>query len=137
MTCPHMLAARRVDLLAPISNHYATVRYDGSLDFLNAAHFEEVILLTHAKFPEAKVILVIGNSINSIDASGEEKIREIAQYMSKANVKLAFSSLKRQMREKFNRAGLPSLLGEENLFQSREIAFQVLKSRFTGMETAA
>ena len=131
------LSDMKAHALAPISNHYATVRYDGSLDFLNAAHFEEVILRTHAEFPEAKVILVIGTGINSIDASGEEKIREIALYMSRANVKLAFSSLKRQVREKFNRAGLPSLLGEENLFQSREIAFQVLKSRFAGMETAA
>ena len=131
------LSDMKAHALAPISNHYATVRYDGSLDFLNAAHFEEVILRTHTEFPEAKVILVIGTGINSIDASGEEKIREIALYMSRANVKLAFSSLKRQVREKFNRAGLPSLLGEENLFQSREIAFQVLKSRFTGMETAA
>ncbi|TCV89588.1 SulP family inorganic anion transporter [Sulfurirhabdus autotrophica] len=122
--------------LAPFSTHFATVRYDGSLDFLNAAHFEEVILRAHAEFPDAKMILVIGNGINSIDASGEEKIREIAEYMKKANVSLAFSSLKQPVREKFERAGLPDLLGEENIFKSRETAFQALQSRFSGIPAA-
>ena len=76
------------------------------------------------------MILVIGGGINSIDASGEEKIREVAEYMKKANVNLAFSSLKQQVREKFERAGLPRLLGEENIFTSREVAFQTLDERY-------
>ena len=120
----------RTHELEPYSHHFAIVRYDGSLDFLNAAHFEEVVLQAHAAFPEAKMILVIGGGINSIDASGEEKIREVAEYMKKANVNLAFSSLKQQVREKFERAGLPRLLGEENIFKSREVAFKTLDERY-------
>ena len=119
----------RTHALEPLSQSFATVRYDGSLDFLNAAHFEEVILRAHAEFPAAKTILVIGSGINNIDASGEEKIREIAEYMSNAKVNLAFSSLKQQVRLKFERAGLPQLLGEDNIFLSREIAFQTLLTR--------
>lgn len=117
--------------LAPISKHFATVRYDGSLDFLNVAHFEKVILQVHAEYPEAKTILVIANGINTIDASGEEKIREIAVYMREANVNLAFSSLKQPVREKFDQAGLPRLLGEDNLFKTRENAIQALQARST------
>ena len=131
------LSDMKAHALAPISIHFATVRYDGSLDFLNAAHFEEVILQAHAEFPEAKTILVISNGINSIDASGEEKIREIAEYMKEANVKLAFSSLKQPVREKFDRAGLPRLLGEENLFKTRDIAIQALEARFSAMPSAS
>jgi len=125
------LSDMKAHALPPLSSHFATVRYDGSLDFLNAAHFEEAILQAHAEFPEAKTILVIGNGINSIDASGEEKIREIAGYMKKANVKLAFSSLKQPVRQKFDRAELPRLLGEENLFKTRESAIQALEARFS------
>lgn len=124
------LGDMKANELPPISKHFAIVRYDGSLDFLNAAHFEEVILQAHATFPEAKTILVIANGINTIDASGEEKIREIAVYMREANVNLAFSSLKQPVREKFDSAGLPSLLGEENLFKTRENAIQTLHARF-------
>lgn len=115
--------------LLPISSNFVTVRYDGSLDFLNAAHFEEVILQAHAEFPEAKTILVIGNGINCIDASGEEKIREIAQYLRAANITLAFSSLKKPVRDTFDRAGLTALMGQENLFWSREVALKTLQAR--------
>ncbi len=115
--------------LEPLSQNFVTVRYDGSLDFLKAAHFEEVLLQAHAEFPAAKTILVIGSGINYIDASGEEKIREIAEYMKEAKVKLAFCSLKQQVRLNFDRAGLPQLLGEDNLFVSREVALQALQTR--------
>ncbi len=118
--------------LEPLSQNFVTVRYDGSINFLNAAHFEEEILSAHAEFPAAKTILVIGSGINNMDASGEEKIREIAEYMREAKVNLAFSSLKQHVRLQFERAGLPQLLGEDNLFLSREVAFETLCRRASG-----
>jgi len=120
------LSDMKANQLPPISPHFVALRYDGSLDFLNTAHFEEVILQAHAEFPEAKTILVIGDGINSIDASGTEKIREIARYLNEANITLAFSSLKKPVRDSFDRAGLTALLREENMFISREHAFQAL-----------
>ena len=117
--------------LPPASDLFITLRYDGSLDFLNTSHFEDAILLAHAEFPKAKVILVIGNGINSIDASGEEKIREMGLYLRRAGVTLSFSSLKRPVRDSFDRAGLSKLLGEENLFKSRDLAFQALEARLS------
>lgn len=124
------LADMKAHGLPPVSPHFATLRYDGSLDFLNAAHFEDVILRAHADFPQAKTILVIGNGINTIDASGEEKIREMAKYMHDVGVKLAFSSLKQPVRERFDSAELQHLLGEANLFKSREQALQSLQNRY-------
>lgn len=116
--------------IEPISKHFVTVRLDGSLDFLNTAHFEDVILEAIAMFPEAKAVLVIGGGINSIDASGEEKVREVALMLKKQNIVLAFSSLKQQVREKFERAGLHKLLEEKNVFYSREIAIRTLLERY-------
>lgn len=124
------LADMKAHALPPVSPYFVIVRYDDSLDFLNAAHFEDVILRAHADFPQAKTVWVIGSGINNIDASGEEKIREIAKYMHAAGVKLAFSSLKQPVREKFDSAGLQHLLGAENVFKSREIAFQTLQMRY-------
>lgn len=118
--------------VAPVSRHFVALRYDGSLDFMNAAHFEDVILQARADYPEAKTILVVGNGINGIDASGEEKIREIAQYLRAANVTLAFSSLKKPVRDTFDRAGLAALVGDENLFGSSEVALQTLQARLPG-----
>ncbi|MES1998103.1 MAG: SulP family inorganic anion transporter [Pseudomonadota bacterium] len=132
------LADMKAHGLSPVSSHFVIMRYDDSLDFLNAAHFEDVILRAHTDFPQAKTVLVIGNGINNIDASGEEKIREIARYMHDAGVKLAFSSLKQPVREKFDSAGLQHFLGAENVFKSRDIAFQTLQTRYAaGLQTAA
>lgn len=118
--------------LSPISPHFIALRYDGSLDFLNAAHFEEVILQAHAEFPEARTILVVGGGINSMDASGGEKIREITKYLREAGVTLAFSSLKKPVRDLFDRAGLTALLRGENVFVSRDQAFRALHARLPG-----
>ncbi len=118
--------------VAPVSRHFVALRYDGSLDFMNAAHFEDMVLQARADYPEAKVILVVGRGINSIDASGEEKIREMAHYLRDANVTLAFSSLKKPVRDTFDRAGLTPVVGEENLFGSGEAALQTLQARFSG-----
>ncbi len=118
--------------VAPVSRHFVALRYDGSVDFMNAAHFEDMVLQARADYPEAKVILVVGRGINSIDASGEEKIREIARYLREANVTLAFSSLKTPVRDTFDRAGLTGVLGGENLFGSSEAALQTLQARFLG-----
>ncbi|TCV89587.1 SulP family inorganic anion transporter [Sulfurirhabdus autotrophica] len=118
--------------VTPVSSNFVALRYDGSLDFVNAVHFEDVILKARADYPDAKAILVVGEGINSIDASGEEKIREITQYLKAANVTLAFSSLKKPVRETFDRAGLTQLEGEENLFSSSEVALQMLNARFLG-----
>ncbi len=126
------LSDMKVHELPPISSHFIALRYDGSLDFLNAAHFEEVILEAHAEFPEAKTILVIGNGINNIDVSGSEKVREIARYLREANVTLAFSSLKKPVRDSFDRAGLTALLREENIYVSRERALQTLENKPSG-----
>lgn len=81
LTIYYIFLVRRMKAhaLPPGSPHYVIVRYDGSLDCLNAAHFEDVILRAHADFPRAKTMRVIGNGINNIDAPGKEKIREIAK----------------------------------------------------------
>ena len=118
--------------LPPVSNRYITLRYDGSLDFLNSSHFEDAILRAHAEFPAARVILVIGNGINDVDASGEEKIREIDLYLRAVGVTLTFCSLKQPVRDLFDRAGLTAVLGEDNVFKSRDLAFQTLEARLSG-----
>lgn len=118
--------------VAPISPHFVAVRYDGSLDFMNAAHFEDVILHVRADYPEAKTILVVSDGINSIDASGEDKVRQIVQYLRAANINLAFSSLKKPVRDTFDRSGLTALVGAENLLSSREVALQTLQARLSG-----
>ena len=112
--------------LKPVSESVVPIRFDGSLVFASVAYFEDIVLEARVRFPSAKTILIVGSSINRIDASGEEKIRDMAQTLKEAGVVLAFSGLKKQIRDAFDAGGLTELLGRENLYVTKEHALRVL-----------
>lgn len=116
--------------LPPISDNYVVLRFDASLVFINAAFFEQAVMRALAQFPKARAVLVIGNGINQIDASGEEKLRTLVTDLKAAGVTLMFSGLKKQVREALSRAGLDQVIGRENLFPSKDLALKVLAERY-------
>jgi sulfate permease, SulP family len=116
--------------LSPISEHYVIMRFDGSLNFVNVAYFEDTILKALARFPEAKAVLVIGNGINDIDASGEEQLRSLATQLKAKGIELHFSSLKQQVRVIFDRGGLANVIPEDHLFKTKEMALKALEARY-------
>lgn len=124
-----VLAGIEAHGLKPVSECVVPIRFDGSLVFASVAYFEDIVLEARARFPKAHTILIIGSGINRIDASGEEKIRELAQSLRQGGVSLAFSSLKKQVREVFEAGGLIALLGKENIFDTKEQAMQTLLAR--------
>ena len=116
--------------LKPLSEHFVPVRFDGSLSFINVAYFEDIVLEAHASFPKAKAILVVGSGINEIDASGEEKVREVAERLRKVGVTLMFSGLKHQVMQVLERAGVVNELGRDSFFSDKETALRLLRQRF-------
>lgn len=120
------LGGIKANQLEPISEYYVPVRFDGSLTFVNVAYFEDMILEAHSRFPKAKTILIVGSGINEIDASGEEKIREIFTRLDENDVHLAFSGLKNQVMRVFSKSGLEDELGEGAFFKNKETAMQAL-----------
>jgi MFS superfamily sulfate permease-like transporter len=115
--------------LTPLSEDFLPVRFDGSLTFVNVAYFEDMILDAHANYPRAKTILVVGSGINEIDASGAEKIREVAGRLRDVSVTLAFSGVKHQVIQVFEKSGLVEELGRDAFFPNKEIALQQLMER--------
>ena len=115
--------------LPPISDDYVVLRFDASLVFINSAFFEQAVMKAISQFPDAKTLLVIGNGINSIDATGEEKLRALTGDLKKAGITLALSGLKKPVREALDRAGLDGVIGRENLFPNKEIALTALDAR--------
>jgi MFS superfamily sulfate permease-like transporter len=129
------LGGLRAHGLTPVSQDFVPVRFDGSLTFINVAYFEDIILEARADYPDARAILVIGSGINEIDASGEEKVRELALRLREMGVELAFSGLKQQVLRVFRRGGLTDLLGEASFFSDKESALRALLKRY-GTEAA-
>jgi SulP family sulfate permease len=126
------LGGIRAHSLKPISEHFLPVRFDGSLTFVNVAYFEDMIIEALADYPQAQTILVVGSGINEVDASGEEKIREVARRLHDVGVSLTFSGLKHQVMRVFERSGLMDELGRDAFFKDKETALCKLTERFHG-----
>jgi SulP family sulfate permease len=115
----------------PLSDHIVAVRFDGQLYFANVPYFEDSLLGVSARFPKARFILVVADGINQIDASGVEAVRLLAERLRESGVALAFSGLKKQVRDVFDTAGLTALVDAENLFVDENQALAALAARVT------
>jgi len=118
--------------LIPLGGSFVALRFDGSLNFVNAAYFEESVLAAQARFPEARALLVVGNGINDIDVSGQEKVRGLAQRLADSGVELYFSSLKRQVRAVFEQPALAAVVPADHVFKTKEQALAALEARYGG-----
>jgi len=125
-----VLAGMDTHDLKPMSEHFVPVRFDGGLTFVNVTYFEDMMLEALARFPNAKAILLIGSSINEIDVSGEEKLRDLALRLEQTGVTLYVSGLKKQVMEVLERAHINEILPEERFFRSKDQAIRELLARY-------
>jgi len=112
--------------LAPISQKVVPVRFDGTLTFSTVAYFEDIVIEAVGEFPDCRAILVIGSGINEIDASGEERVREVVKQLRSRGVEVYFSGLKHQVMSIFERTGLVEELGRDQFFPNKEKALKTL-----------
>ncbi|WP_126446388.1 sodium-independent anion transporter [Sulfuricystis multivorans] len=89
------------------------VRFDGRLYFANVAWFEDAVLEAVAEHPQMKYLIVVGDAINEIDASGEEVIHHLVERLRTNGVTLLFGGLKKQVRDVMQATGLMEAIGAE------------------------
>ncbi len=102
------------------------MRFDGSLYFANVSYFEDTILAAVANKPDIKFILVVGNSINQLDASGEEVLHHVVQRMHDNGITVVFSGLKKQILDVMRRTGLYEQIGEQNIHATADMALKAI-----------
>jgi SulP family sulfate permease len=110
----------------PASDVVTAVRFDGSLYFANVAYFEDAILEAVASNPKAKNLLVVGNGINELDASGEEVMRHVVERLRANGIVVVFSGLKKQVVDVMRQTGLLDYVGEARLFPTAEMALEAI-----------
>jgi sulfate permease, SulP family len=99
------------------------LRFDGSLYFANVSYFEDSILHAISENKDAKFILVVGDGINQLDASGEEVIHHLISRLKDNGMTLVFSGLKKQILDVMRKTHLfEALGGEENTFATEDMA---------------
>jgi MFS superfamily sulfate permease-like transporter len=107
--------------LKPCEN-IAVIRFDGSLYFANTSYFEDRVQERIATKPDLKYVIVIGEGINQIDATGEEMLSHLAERLDKAGIQLLFTGLKKQVLDVFMRTGLYERLGSGRFFRTEDQA---------------
>ena len=110
----------------PPSRVVTAVRFDGRLYFANVAYFEDAILEAVAANPDARALLVVGEGINEIDASGEEVMHHVVQHLRDAGIEVAFSGLKKQVVDVMRATGLLAFIGEARLFPTADAALDAI-----------
>jgi len=110
----------------PTSEKLIVIRFDGSLFFANVPYFEDVILEQAAQHPQARHILIVGDAINELDASGEEMIRHLVLRLRDNGVTMVFSGLKRQVLSVMEKTGLHHSIGPQNFHRNEEHALEAL-----------
>jgi SulP family sulfate permease len=106
----------------PTSKHVVAIRFDGSLYFANVPYFEDAMLEAVSKNPEAKYVLVVGDAINELDASGEEVIHHLVERLHSAGITLVFSGLKKQVLDVMRATGLFEAIGQDKIFATENLA---------------
>jgi SulP family sulfate permease len=113
----------------PTSPHVMAMRFDGSLYFANVSYFEDAVLEALAERPSTRAVLIVGDAINQLDASGEEIIHHVVERLRTAGVMLVFSGLKRQVIDVMRQTGLIEFVGEENIFATESQAITAIYER--------
>jgi len=103
----------------PLSEHIIALRFDGQLYFANVPYFEDALLAAVAAHPGARQLLIVGDGINQLDASGEEMIRNLVERLHATGVSVVFSGLKQQVLQVMRQTGLYDFIGEDNMFRTR------------------
>lgn len=113
----------------PPSDVVTAVRFDGRLYFANVSYFEEAILEAVARNPDAPYLLIVGDGINELDASGEEVIHHLVERLNSNGVVVIFAGLKKQVLDVMRETELFAFIGEKRFYSTADQALQAIYER--------
>jgi len=113
----------------PTSEHVVAMRFDGQLYFANVSYFEETVLAAIADHRDAKYILIVGDGINRLDASGEEVIHHLVTRLRENGITVVFSGLKKQVLDVMRATRLIEQVRWENIFATEDQAINAIYER--------
>lgn len=113
----------------PTSPHVIAMRFDGQLYFANVSYFEDAVMEMVANKPNARYLLVVGDGINHLDASGEEVMNHLVDRLREGGTEVLFSGLKKQVLDVLHATGLFDKIGRENIFATENQAIAAINRR--------
>ncbi len=109
--------------------YIAVIRFNGSLFFANASYLEDKVLELVASKPELKHVLIVGNAVNELDASGEEMLSKLIDQLHEAGYEVSFSGLNDEIVEVMRRTPLYQKIGRSHMFRNVHNALQAIHAK--------
>jgi sulfate permease, SulP family len=104
--------------------YISLVRFDYSLLFANASYFENKILSISAKYPKLRYIIFDAEGVNTMDATGESMLRNLAQRLAQNNIEFIIARMKKQFVGVMKRTGLIEVIPEDRIFSRITFALE-------------
>ncbi|MBF5056145.1 high affinity sulfate transporter [Alcanivorax sp. 521-1] len=120
------LRDRRLHDLPPLAPGVLSLRLDASLTYLTAPLLDRFVRLRLRDEPDIRVVLICASAMNAMDATGAETLERLHRDLAGRGVRLAFSGVKKQVRDVMEHTGLLARLGEDNLFVNNREAIEAL-----------
>ena len=80
------------------------MRFEGSLVFANVAFFEEQLHKLLASTPQLKVLIIDAVSINEVDASGDQMLRDYFKRLNESGIYVLFTRVRKPIMHMFSRS---------------------------------
>jgi len=112
-------------------------RFDAQLFFANTYYFKDTLEeLVFSRKAKLKLIVIDGESINSIDSSGVYMLDDIIGKYKSMGIDIAFTGMKGPVRDVLQKAGIMRKIKYENCFMSIQDAVDAFEKQTNSREIA-
>ncbi len=98
--------------------YFAVIRYAGSVIFSNVDYLENQVLGCVRSLPKLRHILIVGNGINEIDASGVDALSLLIDRLRGQGIEFSLSGCNDDVLDLLTRTGLAAKIGENNFYRN-------------------
>lgn len=111
------------------------LRVDASFSFFNAKYFKNFILEKSAESDEElDAVIIDGTSINDLDTTAIEALREVVGTLNEWGIDIFFTGLKGPVREVIRDSGLLDLIGTEHFYRTPHRAVEYILAKWDAEE---
>ncbi|MFC1563840.1 SulP family inorganic anion transporter [candidate division KSB1 bacterium] len=109
--------------------YVGVIRFNGSLFFASASYLEDQVLEELADLPELEHIIIVGNGINEMDATGVESLFTLVKRLRESGIEVSISGLNDEIMDIFRKTHLFDVMGEEHFFRNVDSAINTIHDR--------
>ena len=121
---------KRFEGLLITSEEILIVRFDAQLYFANVQYFKDKLDdFIIEKGHKLKLIIIDGESINSIDSSGVYMLSDVITKYKSLDIDIAFTGMKGPVRDVLDKSGIMKKIGYQNCFLSIQEAVDAFEER--------